>query len=318
MPEKARVAILISGTGTNMAALLYAAKADDCPYEVVLVASNNPDAPGLRLADAENIPTWAKSHKGMDRAAFDTEIGAAIEDAQAGYVALAGYMRLLSPEFVARWQHRMLNIHPSLLPKYKGLDTCQRALDAGDSHAGCSVHLVTAEVDDGEVLAQTKVAITDGDTAETLARRVQFAEHQLFPRTLARWVTRYHAPDWLLSEVTKYALALPETEARDTHGSPGFRCIKGKYFAIFSQNHHGDERVALLVKTSGQDEMNTLIEADPETYHRPAYYGASGWVGVRLDTGEPDWDLVETWLRKSWRAVAPKRLTKLMDAADEF
>lgn len=210
----------------------------------------------------------------------------------------------------------MLNIHPSLLPKYKGLDTFQRALDAGDRDAGCSVHLVTAEVDDGPVLAQTKVAITSGDDANSLARRVQFAEHQLYPRTLARYVTRYEDPEWLLAEVTKRATVLPEAEVRMTHGSPGFWC--GKFFAIFSDNHHGDGRIALLVKTSGKEEMEALVEADPELYHRPAYYGASGWIGVRLDSGAPDWELVDSWLHRSWRSIAPKRLTKLLDAADDF
>ncbi|MGB3721586.1 MAG: phosphoribosylglycinamide formyltransferase [Pacificimonas sp.] len=316
--QRARIAVLISGQGTNMAALLYASRASDCPYEIVLVAANDPDAPGLALAKAEGVQIWAKSHRGMDRTAFDTEIGAAVEAANADYIALAGYMRLLSPDFVARWQDRMLNVHPSLLPKYKGLGTFQRAIDAGDSHAGCSVHIVTPEVDDGPVLGQTKVAILPGDSAETLARRVQFAEHQLYPATLARWITRKLDPDWLLCEVGRHALALPESEARDTHGSPGFRCVKGKYFAIFSDNHHGDGRTALLVKTSGQDELTALVEADPDLYHKPAYYGASGWVGLRLDTGDPDWALVQDWLQRSWRAVAPKRLTKLMDAADEF
>ncbi len=316
--KRARVAVLISGQGTNMAALLYASRAADCPYKVVLVASNDPGAPGLALAKAEGIATWAKSHKGVDRAAFDAEIGKAVHESGSDYIALAGYMRLLSKEFVAEWQDRMLNIHPSLLPKYKGLGTFQRALDAGDSHAGCSVHVVTADVDDGPVLGQTKVAIMPGDTAETLARRVQFAEHQLYPRTLAAWVTRKQDPDWLLAEVGRRALDLPETEARDTHGSPGFRCIKGKYFAIFNQNHHGDGRIALLVKTSGQDELTALIEADPALYYKPAYYGASGWIGIALDDGDPDWSLVEDWLRKSWRSVAPKRLTRLLDAADAF
>jgi formyltetrahydrofolate-dependent phosphoribosylglycinamide formyltransferase len=149
---KARVAVLISGTGTNMAALLYAAKGDACPYEIVLVASNNPEAPGLTLAAAEGVATWAETHKGMTRDAFDALVDEQLRAAGADYVALAGYMRILSEAFVAGWQGRMLNIHPSLLPLYKGLDTHQRAIDAGDSHGGCSVHIVTPTLDDGPVL----------------------------------------------------------------------------------------------------------------------------------------------------------------------
>ena len=190
MAERARVAVLISGRGSNMAALLYAAKAADCPYEIVLVAANDPDALGLELARAEGIATFGHSHKGMKRAEFDALIDTEIRNAGANYVALAGYMRLLSPEFVAAWEGRMLNIHPSLLPKYKGLRTHERALEAGDSHGGCSVHVVTAELDDGPVLAQTPVAVLPGDTPDSLAARVLIAEHQLYSRTLAAFVTR--------------------------------------------------------------------------------------------------------------------------------
>lgn len=190
MAERARVAVLISGTGTNMAALLYAARAADCPFEIALVASNNSDAAGLKLAAAEGVPTFALPHKGMNRADHDGAVHAALVEARAEYVALAGYMRILTPEFVAKWEGRMLNIHPSLLPLYKGLHTHERALEAGDSHAGCSVHLVTAELDDGPVLGQTRVAILPGDTPETLAARVLIAEHQLYARTLAAYVSR--------------------------------------------------------------------------------------------------------------------------------
>src|SRR5438874_1052641 len=159
MPDKSKVAVLISGTGTNMAALLYASRAEDCPYEIALVASNNPDAPGLRLAEAEGVATFALLHKGMDRAQHDTMIDAALRERGAEYIALAGYMRILTPDFVARWEGRMLNIHPSLLPKYKGLHTHAQALANGDAHAGCSVHLVTPELDGGPVLGQTAVAV---------------------------------------------------------------------------------------------------------------------------------------------------------------
>lgn len=318
---KARVGVLISGRGSNMAALLYAAKAPDCPFEIVLVASNNPDAAGLKLAEAEGIATWGQSHKGMKRVEFDELVDARLRAARVDHVALAGYMRLLSPEFVARWSGRMLNIHPSLLPKYKGLDTHARALEANDRVAGCSVHLVTEELDNGPVLGQTEVAVIPGDTAETLAARVLIAEHQLYARVLADYVSRERDPDWIVAKVGELALALPETDARSSHGSPGWRVggeKSGKFFAYVSIHHHGEDAIALLVKTSGQDEMAALIEAEPDLYYRPAYYGAAGWIAIRLDTGDTDWDHVADWLAKSWRAVAPKRLTRLMDVAAEF
>jgi phosphoribosylglycinamide formyltransferase 1 len=318
---RAKIAILISGTGTNMAALLYAAKHADAAYEIVLVASNNPAAEGLKLAAAEGIATFVQPHKGIDRAVHDAMMHDRIVNAGADYVALAGYMRILSEAFVKKWEGRMLNIHPSLLPKYKGLETHRRAIEAGDSHGGCSVHLVTAELDDGPVLAQTEVAILPEDTVKTLSERVRIAEHQLYPRTLAAYVARELDTDWLIERVASLALALPETSFRESHGSPAWRVgpdSSGKFFAYVSVNHHGDDRTALLVKTSGPDEMAALIEQDPEIYHRPAYYGASGWIGVRLDRAGVDWGHVAEWLERSWASVAPKRLTKLMDVAGEF
>lgn len=192
MPEhttgRAKVAVLISGSGTNMAALLYASRAADCPYEIVLVASNKADAGGLKLAEAEGVDTFVLSHKGLSRMDHDAAMDAAIRSSGAQFVALAGYMRILTPGFVAGWQGRMLNIHPSLLPNYPGLHTHERALEAGDSHGGCTVHLVTAELDDGPMLGQTAVAILPGDTPETLAARVLIAEHQLYSRCLEKLV----------------------------------------------------------------------------------------------------------------------------------
>ena len=189
-PERTKVAALISGRGSNMAALLYASRLPDCPYELVLVAANDPEAAGLAFAEAEGVRTWAHSHRGLKREAFDELINQAARDAGAEYLALAGYMRLLSPAFVERWRGRILNIHPSLLPKYKGLNTHARAIEARDSHAGCSVHVVTPELDDGPVLGQIEVAIADGDTPDSLAARVISAEHQLYPRVLADYVRR--------------------------------------------------------------------------------------------------------------------------------
>ena len=321
MTIKSRIAVLISGAGTNMAALVYASRIGDCPYEVVLVASNDPAAPGLALAAAEGIATFAHPHKGMTREAHDAAMEAAVRQAGADTIVLAGYMRILSDGFVERWQGRMLNIHPSLLPLYRGLDTHARAIAAGDSHGGTSVHLVTPELDAGEVLAQVRVPIVAGDTAESLAERVKLAEHQLYPRAVADYVSRWRNPAWLLERLRERSLALPETSEQESFGSAGFRVGEGKsgkYFAYFSDRPHGHERIALLVKTSGMDELHTLVEDQPETYFKPAFYGASGWVGIILDRPDLDWGDVDAWLQRSWRSVAPKRLTRMLDIADEF
>ncbi|WP_100259356.1 phosphoribosylglycinamide formyltransferase [Qipengyuania seohaensis] len=321
MAEKAKVAIFISGRGSNMAALLYASLIDDCPYEVCLVAANDPEAEGLSIAAAEGIPTFALSHKGMTRTEHDAAMEKAAREAGAQYIVLAGYMRILTEGFVANWRGRMLNIHPSLLPKYPGLDTHARAIEAGDSHGGVSVHLVTEELDAGEVLGQVAVAIRKGENADTLSERVRFAEHQLYPQVLARYVARESDPEFLLRRVRDLALALPQAHERESHGSPGWRAgseKSGKYFAYFNDQHHGSEHVALLVKTGGQDELLNLVEVQPEVYFKPAYYGASGWVGLILNRPDCDWDHVAEWLKRSWRAVAPKSVTKLLDAADEF
>ena len=187
---RARVGILISGRGSNMAALVEAARATDCPYEVTLVVSNVPDAAGLAFAAANGIPQFALSNVGMKRVEFDRIVDGALRDAGIEYVALAGYMRLLSPEFVAKWDGRIVNIHPALLPAYKGLDTHQRALDAGETRHGATVHIVTAALDDGPILAQAEVPILPGDDADALARRVLIEEHTLYPRALAELVRR--------------------------------------------------------------------------------------------------------------------------------
>jgi len=185
MAEKVRVAVLISGRGSNMLALSeYRRRDPDRNYEIVLVASNVPEARGLVLAKRLGIKTWTKSHIGLTREAFDAELEAVLLEHKVELVALAGYMRLLSPGFVARWEGRLINIHPSLLPLHKGLDTHQRAILAGDEHGGCSVHLVTAELDSGPVLAQAKVRILPRDDSESLAARVLEEEHRLYPIAL--------------------------------------------------------------------------------------------------------------------------------------
>lgn len=315
--SKAKVAVLISGSGTNMAALLYASRAQDCPYEIVLVASNNPEAGGLALAAAEGVATFALPHKGMTRADHDAAMDGAIRASGAGFVALAGYMRILTPEFVEGWAGRMLNIHPSLLPAYKGLHTHQRAIEAGDSHGGTSVHLVTPELDDGPIIGQTPVAIIPGDTADTLAARVLFAEHQLYARCLAAWVQRESSPEWLADQVRSRALALAEVDEVSSHGMPCFGIVKGKKFAYVALNRHAEGRTALLVKISGADEQAGLIEQDGDRYFRPSYFGDT-WIGIRLDLGDTDWEGIEGWLKRSWRSVAPRRLTYMMDIADQF
>lgn len=186
-----RVAILISGGGSNMMTLLRAMEEGDFPARAVLVLANNPDAGGLEKAAALGIPTAVVDHRpfGKDRAAFDAAVDAKLRAADVDLVCLAGFMRILTPEFTAGWEGRMLNIHPSLLPLYKGLHTHQRAIEAGDAVHGCSVHLVTAALDDGPVLGQARVAILPDDTPETLAARVLVQEHRLYPAVLKRFAS---------------------------------------------------------------------------------------------------------------------------------
>ncbi len=185
--RRVRVAVLISGSGSNMAALIDAGAQADAPYEVVCVLSNDPEAGGLALARAKGVPTVvAIDHRpfGKDRAAHEAALQAELEAAGVEVIALAGYMRLLTPFLVNRWEGRMLNIHPSLLPKYPGLDTHARAIAAGDAEAGCTVHLVTEGVDEGPVLDQARVPVLADDTPTSLAQRVLTAEHGLYPKAL--------------------------------------------------------------------------------------------------------------------------------------
>ena len=182
--ERVRVGVLISGRGTNMIALSEYKRREERAYDIAMVASNVPEARGLVVARRLGLPVWARSHIGMNRADFDRLIDAELRRHDVELVALAGYMRLLSPEFIAAWPDRILNIHPSLLPLHKGLDTHRRALIAGDLWAGCSVHLVTDELDDGPVIAQSKIRIRPRDDADTLAARVLEEEHKLYPQAL--------------------------------------------------------------------------------------------------------------------------------------
>ena len=193
-----RVAILISGGGSNMLALLRD-MAVDHPCRAVLVASNDPQAGGLAKASGMGIATAAVDHRpfGKDRARFEAALLEPILQAEPDILCLAGFMRILTPEFVRRFEGRMLNIHPSLLPKYPGLHTHARAIAAGDGEAGCSVHEVTADLDQGPVLGQARVPVLPGDDAETLAARVLVQEHRLYPAVLRRFAVGDKRPVFL-------------------------------------------------------------------------------------------------------------------------
>jgi formyltetrahydrofolate-dependent phosphoribosylglycinamide formyltransferase len=182
-----RLGILISGRGSNMEALLTAAQAPGCPYQPVIVIANKPDAGGLERARGFGVAAEAIDHKpfGKDREAFERAVDAQLKAAGVELVALAGFMRVLTPWFVNEWAGRLINIHPSLLPKYPGVDTHRRCLEAGDAVHGCTVHQVTAGVDEGPVIGQAEIDVIPGDTPDTLAARVLKAEHALYPRCLA-------------------------------------------------------------------------------------------------------------------------------------
>jgi phosphoribosylglycinamide formyltransferase-1 len=182
---KKRVAILISGRGSNMRALIEAAQEKDYPAEVILVISNVADAGGLDFARKHGISTQVIEHtKFPSREIFDNAMNVALKAATVEIVALAGFMRLLSPRFVESWRGKMINIHPSLLPAYKGLHTHKRALEAGEKFAGCTVHFVTPELDGGPAILQAKVPVLPGDTEDTLASRVLEQEHKIYPQAL--------------------------------------------------------------------------------------------------------------------------------------
>jgi formyltetrahydrofolate-dependent phosphoribosylglycinamide formyltransferase len=189
---RARTAILISGRGSNMAALIAAARDPRYPAEIVLVVSNRPDAAGLALAQEAGVAALAIDHRPFrgDRAAHEAAIDAAVRRTGVEIVCLAGYMRLLTPFLVDAWHGRMLNIHPSLLPAFPGLDTHARALAAGVKLHGCTVHLVTQATDEGPILAQAAVPVLPGDTAAMLAERVLVQEHRIYPLALRCFAAR--------------------------------------------------------------------------------------------------------------------------------
>jgi phosphoribosylglycinamide formyltransferase-1 len=185
--SRKRLGILISGRGSNMEALLKAAADPAWPAEAAVVISNRPGAGGLAIADDLGVKSFAIDHKvyGKDREAFERDLDTWLRREDVDLVALAGFMRVLTPWFVNAWEGRLLNIHPSLLPKYPGVDTHERALAAGDAVHGCSVHFVTAGVDEGPLIGQAEVDVKAGDTPDTLAARVLKAEHLLYPRCVA-------------------------------------------------------------------------------------------------------------------------------------
>ena len=195
---KKRVAILISGRGSNMTALIKAAEAKDYPAEIALVVSNRPDAAGLDHARSSGIPTAVIDHTkfGGGRETFEHALDRQLREQRIDLVCLAGFMRLLTPWFVNRWSGRMLNIHPSLLPQFKGLHTHRRALEAGVKRHGATVHFVVAEMDAGPIVMQDSVAVHENDTEEALAARVLELEHQIYPRAL-RAVALEHDPEKL-------------------------------------------------------------------------------------------------------------------------
>ncbi len=189
--QKARLVILISGRGSNMRSLIEAAQQDELDVEIAAVLSNRPGAPGLNFASEAGIDTAVVDHKAYDsRESFDLAMIETIDKYRPSFVILAGFMRILTEGFVEHYAKRLINIHPSLLPKFKGLNTHQRALDAGESEHGASVHFVTAELDDGPVILQAKVPVLNDDDADTLAARVLEQEHQLYPAAIKKLVSQ--------------------------------------------------------------------------------------------------------------------------------
>ncbi len=181
---KVRTAILISGGGSNMEALIAASRRPDYPAEIVLVVASNHKAGGIAKAKAAGIAAISFDHKAHDREGLERAVNAELEKASIELVCLAGWMRLLSPYLIGQWHNRMINIHPSLLPDFKGLHTHRRALEAGKSEHGCTVHFVRQDVDSGPIIGQAKVPVLPGDTEETLAARVLLEEHKLYPHAL--------------------------------------------------------------------------------------------------------------------------------------
>jgi len=192
VPKRIATAILISGAGSNMAALIEAAQKPDYPADIQLVISNRPEAAGLRKADEMGVTAICIDHRDFDtRTDFEAELDAALRAHNVEFVACAGFMRILGAAFVRAWSSKLINIHPSLLPKYKGLHTHKRAIEAKDVEHGCTVHWVSEGVDEGKIIAQSALKIRPKDTPEILAERVQTLEHTLYPQALASALTHH-------------------------------------------------------------------------------------------------------------------------------
>ena len=189
--NRKRGAILISGRGSNMVSLLRAAQVEDFPVEFSMVISDKIEAPGLGIATSAGVKTHALRRCRDRREAWEAELQNLLTDGEIDLICLAGFMRLLSADFVARWSERILNIHPSLLPDFPGLDAQAQALDAGVSEAGCTVHVVTAEMDAGPILGQAKVPVNAGDSVDALSKRILAEEHQLYPALVAKYVQEH-------------------------------------------------------------------------------------------------------------------------------
>lgn len=186
--QKVRTAVLISGSGSNLQALIDAAGDDGWPATIALVISNKPDAYGLNRAEQAGIDTLVIDHRDYDgRDAFDTAIDDALQQHGIELVCLAGFMRILTADFTTSWKGRMLNIHPSLLPSFRGINAQKQALEAGVRISGCTVHLVTPDLDDGPIIGQSAVPVKDGDTVDTLSRRILAAEHGLYPECVGKY-----------------------------------------------------------------------------------------------------------------------------------
>ena len=205
-PHKLRTAIFISGRGSNMKAIVEAARSPDFPASIDLIVSNNPDAEGLKFAKLNNIPTYVVPHGNYEtREDFETALLGVLAPYEIELICLAGFMRLLTPLFISAYAGRIINIHPSLLPLYKGTNTHQRALDAGEAYTGCSVHYVIPEMDAGDVILQEKVVIEDNDTADTLATKTLAVEHKLYPaaiRIVADHLSQYTHEETSNAETT--------------------------------------------------------------------------------------------------------------------
>lgn len=268
-----RVAVLISGRGSNMQALVRHARG----YQVVLVASDTPEAPGLRWAAEHGIATFSLPAPTVGKTAFEQAVLRELDHRNVQIVALAGYMRLLSPAFLAAVACPVLNIHPSLLPLYKGLNTHARAIAAGDTHAGCSVHRVTEELDGGQVLGQSRVPIAPGDTPDSLAARVLAAEHELYPRVLTELCMTS------LERLRAAALALPGTQEGERDGLPTFAVADQPY----AQFH---------ARSDGRDEVRICNDGPGET-----------WTAIPLGE-DPDWTWIEDQVARSWELSAPAAL----------